>query len=190
MGFPCIELLDFLKSRGHDLLEGHEVVDHPLLGNTEDLLFSPVHNGLGRFVFPVSHLHYGRAGAYEVPENGFFLDNGGIILGICCRGDRINEMGQVRGPSCIFELVPVSQLVGEGNEIDGLSFFIELEHGGINDLVSALIEIRGLGKDLHNPCQRRLFYQAGTQRRLLRVHILGGDLFCCHGSQGNSLQNW
>ncbi len=165
----------FSKNLAHDLADGLRAFAAVLLRDLEHHALGFVEELLVVAEFPVgSRLDLGARGD-QAAQGGFFLHQACVVPDVLGGGDGIGQLDEV-GLAVLQagERTAVLELIAQGNYVDGLAPFVELQHGredlavgGQQEIVGRdggrhLVEGRGLDQDAAQ--RRALGFQA--MRRL------------------------
>ena len=154
------------------LAEGEKVVDAAPFDDFEDLLFGVGEEGFGVKAFGVGVVGNLDAGADEASDEGFFVDDVGVVHHIARGNDVGFESGEVGGAADAFEEVSALEFVDEDDGVDGFLGLGEFEDDAENLLVAGVVEVFG-GENGHDIGDGVVIDVESAQDGLFGVEIVG-----------------
>ena len=105
-------------------------------------------------------------------KGGLLLDDAGVVVDVGRARDPVGQSGDVGGTADVVERSGPTQLVLDGDEIDGLAPLVEADHRVEHALVRVPVEVVGvdeLGRDVEGV----VVDQDGPEHALLRLEVVG-----------------
>ena len=138
-----LQVLDAVNDLFHCPLDGHEVPPVALLGDAEDLLFGLVHDVISAFAPFVGQRSDAACGGDQSSQDRSALHNVGVVLHVDGGRHGIDERGDVRGATHLVQLLTPSQLIAEGDEVNRLAAFVQVQRGLIDPAMLLAVEVCG-----------------------------------------------
>ena len=142
--------IDGIVDVGLDVREG---TLEALLPHRKDLLLHVVDQGFHIPLLLVASCRGERADRDHAPEQVFFPQDIKVVLGIRrCRKECL-ELRQDSRTSNLLEQVPVSQVLGDRDQVDGLGLLPEFDQGCVDGAVGRMMEVQFINP-LDGYCER------------------------------------
>ena len=118
---------DLFKVRRHDLVHTRHIVALALLGDIEHETLGVVQNALDGFGVVEAAIADAVRNANELAHRRFFLNDLRVLLDVVHRRWCSGDLPKIEHAAGFFQQIFLAQLVGHGDEIDGLAAFVNFQ---------------------------------------------------------------
>ncbi len=115
-----------------------------LIADAKDLLFGQIQQFPRRRALLVGVLHNLGPGVDQGPQDRFFVDDTSVVGRIGCRGHRMRDFGQGRGPPDFLKVPGRLEAVDQQRQIQLLARLVQIDHVLVQHSVSIVVEVLGL----------------------------------------------
>ena len=175
---PLVHLLDVLEGLAHQVARADEPLADLLLGDLEDRVLRLVDERVDVLLSLVGARDDLGRRADQPAENGFLADDPRVVTDVRRGHGAIGELAHVGRAADLGELAARLQDLRDGDEVDRLLSFDEIERGAEDFAMRLAVEVVA-GDDLDDAVERGRVEEDAAEHGDLRLEALRRDLAGC-----------